>query len=152
MDLSKAFLLRMTHIENVTHILIQKGFNGVPAFPAQEIVYCVTSVQKIVESGLPFVFTDGHAVDHLSAQYEEKDVNRLEELLDWQAIRSPQFKSDVDLDLKRRKQAEFLVLGDIPTDCILGFVVYNAEASQYLKHMGLADNQVHINKNYYFAL
>jgi len=103
-DLNKTYLYRMTHIENVPHILehgvthvsstranknykaigdnsiistrnnfdlpngkklgayipfyfgarmpmlyvIQKGFNGVAVTPAKDIVYCISSVQKVV--------------------------------------------------------------------------------------------------------
>ncbi|MBC8883876.1 DUF4433 domain-containing protein [Flavobacterium piscinae] len=132
--------------------VIQKGFNGLNPTPAQDVVYCVTSVQKIIESELTFVFTDGHAVDCLSTQYNQHDVNHLEDLLDWQAVKSINWKSETDLDLKRRKQAEFLVLGDVAPIHILGFVVYNEVAYNRLLEMGLPKNQIHINNNHYFAI
>ncbi len=36
--------------------VIQKGFNGVTITPAEEIVYCITSVQNIIDRDLNFVF------------------------------------------------------------------------------------------------
>ncbi len=46
--------------------VIQKGFNMVAPTHAENIVYCVSSVQKILELNLDFIFTDGHAVDSFS--------------------------------------------------------------------------------------
>jgi len=88
----------------------------------------------------------------LSTQFSNTDIGNLDDLLDWQAIKSTNWKSDTDLDLKRRKQAEFLVLGDISADAVLGFVVYNQHAKNNLLEMGLEPNQIHINKNHYFVL
>lgn len=48
--------------------VVQNGFNMVKATPAEEIVYCVSTVQKIIDQRLEFVFTDGHAVDNFSTQ------------------------------------------------------------------------------------
>ncbi len=205
-DLSKIYLYKMTHIDNVAHMLtkgithknsananplftpigdpslistrrsfvlnngrllgeyipfyfgmrtpmlyvIQKGFNGVTPTPAEEIIYCVSSVQKIVDAGLDFVFTDGHAVDSFSAQYTLEDLLNINELIDWDAVKAKDWKSDTDLDLKRRKQAEFLVSGDLPYRLLLGFMVYNDHAKNRLLAMGVPEKQIHINYKPYF--
>jgi hypothetical protein len=130
--------------------VIQKGFNGVTATPAEDIVYCVSSVQRMVEIGLPFVFTSGHAVDTISEQYTSEDIGRLETVIDWDAVKETNWHKETDLDLKRRKQAEFLVLGDIPVGAILGFIVYNQSAKDTLRGLGIAEQQIHINTKYYF--
>lgn len=132
--------------------VIQKGFNGLDITPAQEIVYCVTSVQQILTTGLEFVFTNGHAVDTFTIQYTQADIANLEDLLDWDAIKANDWKRENDLDLKRRKQAEFLVLGDIPASAVLGFLVFNQQANNQLLEMGIAQNRIHINKNHFFVL
>lgn len=205
-NLSKIYLYRMTHIDNVPHILlhgithrnshnanpdfapigdptlittrsdfvldngralgayipfyfgtrmpmlyvIQNGFNGVPSLSAEYIVYCVSSVDKIQAAGLDFVFTDGHAVDSFSTQYTTADLAQIDEILDMNAIRAKYWKDENDLDLKRRKEAEFLVLGDLPFEAILGFVVYNEAAKSRLLALGIAENQIHINHKAYF--
>jgi len=115
-ELSKIYLYRMTHIENLPHIIehgithinssnanknytpigdsslintrnnielnnkkrlgeyipfyfgtrtpmlfvVQKGFNGVNAIAPEKIVYCVTSVKKMIELPIDYIFTDGH--------------------------------------------------------------------------------------------
>ncbi|MCU0446744.1 MAG: DUF4433 domain-containing protein [Microscillaceae bacterium] len=109
--------------------VIQNGFNMVKPALAEEIVYCVTSVQKIIDLGLDFVFTDGHAIDSFSSQYNTTDIQHIDTILDKSAINARYWKDENDLDKKRRKEAEFLVLGDIaPTD-VLGYLTYN-ETSQ----------------------
>ena len=54
--------------------VIQNGFNMVAPTPAENIVYCVSSAQKIIDLQLDFVFTDGHAVDGFSSQYTITDI------------------------------------------------------------------------------
>jgi hypothetical protein len=205
-DLNKTFLYRMTHIQNIPHILdkgithvrslnanpnykpigdpslistrsnfvllnnkklgdyipfyfgvltpmlyvIQKGYNQVIDTPSEDIVYCVTSVQQIINSELDFVFTNGHAIDTLSSQYGSKDAENIDGLLDFKAIKDWNFKDPNDLDKKRRKQAEFLVDGDISVAAILGYVVYNQIAKDKLLSFGIGDNKVKIKKEYYF--
>lgn len=130
--------------------VMQKGFNWVEPTAPQDIVYCVSSVQKILDHQLDFVFTDGHAVDGFTSQYNKDDLSKIDELLDWQAIHAKFWKSDTDLDLKRRKEAEFLVLQDVPIGAILGYVVYNEEAKNKLLQWCVPDKQVHIKSQYYF--
>ncbi len=205
-DFNKIYLHRMTHIENVPHILrygithstspnanpafvpigdgsliatrsqfklnngkrlgayipfyfssrmpmlyvIQKGYNFVKATPAEDIVYCITSVKKIQDQNLEYIFTDGHAVDIFSTQYGPADIGNIEDLLDWKAIRAKYWKDENDLDLKRRKEAEFLVLGDVPPSAVLGYVVYNESAKQRLLAFGIKEVKIHINSQAYF--
>lgn len=130
--------------------VIQKGFNGVASTPAKDIVYCVSSVQKILDYDLDFVFTDGHAVDGFTSQYGRADIDNLDKLLDWDAIKAKFWKDEKDLDLKRRKEAEFVVRQDIPAGAVLGFIVYNEEAKQRLKGLGLSENKIFVSPSYYF--
>lgn len=108
--------------------------------------------KKFLDSKLDFVFTDGHAIDSFTNQYTNKDIHMIESLIDWEAVKAADWKKEDDLDLKRRKQAEFLVLGDIPNTSILGFVVYNKNAKNRLIQTGLEDSKIHIDKKYYFVL
>ncbi|GIV30500.1 MAG: hypothetical protein KatS3mg028_1566 [Bacteroidia bacterium] len=205
-DLNKIYLYRMTHIDNVPHILrygithkaspnanphyktigdpslistrdnfllqngrslgdyipfyfgvrmpmlyvIQKGFNGLTPTPAEEIVYCVTSVQKVIESRLDFIYTDGHAVDKFSSRFGPEDINKIENQVDFKAVKEKDWHNTEDLDLKRRKQAEFLIQGDLPFEAILGFIVYNQNAQNALLKFGVMAKQIHISKNSYF--
>ena len=205
-DLSKIYLYRMTHIENIPHILqygithvdspeantayvpigdgslisrrndfalpnrrslgeyipfyfgvrmpmlyaIQNGYNVVKITPAEEIVYCITSVQQIINQQLDFLFTDGHALDSFSSFYSLADTNSIEQHIDQNAIKSTFWKDENDLDLKRRKEAEFLVGNDIPIAAILGFAVYNESSKNRLINFGIAENKVIIKTGFYF--
>lgn len=205
-DLNKVYLFRMTHIDNIPHILqngithlesananptfvpigdkslistrndfrlqngrrlgeyipfyfgvrtpmlfvVQKGYNMVASSPAENIVYCVSSVQKIIDLKLDFVFTDGHAVDGFSTQYTVNDIQNIDTILDMNAINAKYWNDENDLDRKRRKEAEFLVLGDIAHNAILGYLTFNQKAKDKLISFGVDAGQVKIKSDFYF--
>lgn len=130
--------------------VVQRGYNGVPVQNPENIVYCVTNVEKITHSRLPFIFTNGHAVSKLSKFFGEEKINSLEEILDFEAVKNPFWNNEDDLDLKRRKEAEFLVEGDIPLDVISGWVVYNEKAKERLLNFGIQDELIVVRENFYF--
>lgn len=204
--LDKIYLYRMTHIENIPHILqfgithstsananpnfrpigdnslistrnnytlyngkllgeyipfyfgvrtpmlyvVQNGFNMVAPTPAEDIIYCVSSVQKITDLNLDFVFTDGHAVDGFSSQYNNSDIDNINTIVDWNAVNAKYWRDDNDLDLKRRKEAEFLVLGDISINGILGYIVYNENSKNKMLGYGVNAINIHIRSDFYF--
>ncbi|QQS27576.1 MAG: DUF4433 domain-containing protein [Sphingobacteriales bacterium] len=205
-ELNKTYLYRMTHIENLPHVLrfgithtasvnsnpefvpigdsniiatrnnfilnngrrlgdyipfyfgtrtpmlyvVQNGFNMVVPTPPENIVYCVSSVQKIIDLQLDYVFTDGHAIDGFTTQYSTAEIQSIETIIDWKAVRARYWRSDIDLDLKRRKEAEFLVLGDISIDAILGFLVFNESAKHKAITYGANADNVLIKPEFYF--
>lgn len=130
--------------------VVEKGFNGVPITSAEKIIYCISSVQKIIDLSLNFVFTDGHAVNTLSDFYAVEDIERMDTIIDFYAVKA-QWWSD-DLDLKRRKEAEFLIANDVPIDAILGYAVYNEKAKIELNQLGIPLEKIVIRPNYYFGL
>ena len=130
--------------------VVQNGFNMVAPTPAEKIVYCVSSVQKIIDLQLDFIFTDGHAVDGFSSQYTFTDIDNIDTILDKDAIKARYWRSENDLDLKRRKEAEFLVFGDIIKNAILGFLTYNENAKNRVINFGANAAKVHIKPEFYF--
>ena len=130
--------------------VIQNGYNLVAPTPAENIVYCVSSVQKLIDQNLDFVFTDGHAVDKFSTQYTRADIENIDNLIDKNAINAKYWKDENDLDLKRRKEAEFLVLGDIAPPAVLGYLVYNQTAKDRMLASGVEEANVHIKTEFYF--
>jgi hypothetical protein len=66
--------------------------------------------------GLPFVFTDGHAVIDFTKFYEDAaDLNRV----DWEIMEAVIWRDiPSDGDRKRRRQAEFLVYDACPMGLI----------------------------------
>jgi hypothetical protein len=130
--------------------VLQNGFNMVSSTSAEKIVYCVSSVQKIIDLNLEFIFTDGHAVDGFSSQYTVADIQNLDTILDKNAIHGKYWKDENDLDRKRRKEAEFLVLGDIAIDAILSFITYDENSRNKIIKFGADAAKVQFNSEYYF--
>jgi len=131
-------------------LVVQNGTNGVKSTQPQDIVYCISSVAKITECGLDYLFTDGHAVASFSSIYDSGQINNIDQLVDFNAVRVKYWRNENDLDLKRRKEAEFLVGSDIPVQAIVGYVVYNEAAKQELLDMGIPDNKIFIKSECYF--
>ncbi len=130
--------------------VIQNGFNGVQKRDADQIVYCVSSVQTIIDLNIEFIFSDGHAVSNLSAFYDKRDIPNLETLIDFQAVNADFWNNPDDTDLKRRKEAEFLALGDIPIEAVLGYIVYSERSKATLLRFGIAEEKIVIRPQDYF--
>jgi hypothetical protein len=113
-------------------------------------MFIVSSVQKIIDSQQDFVFTDGHAADKLSKIYLRESLDDIDRLLDWDAISAKYWRDEADLDKKRKKEAEFLLLGDLPTTAIVGFAVANKTAEEQMLRFGAKPNMVGIRPQFYF--
>ena len=123
---------------------INTGYNGVPQVPNEEIVIVVSSLRKVSELGIPFVFTDVHA--YLSLAHHFTDLGELGRI-DWGLLRSRDFKRDNnDLGKTDRYQAEALIWKYLPVSAILGIVCYAEAVREGLKEraaqLGLSLNIV----------
>lgn len=131
--------------------MIKNGYMEVTVYPMSAIVYCISYTSSVQQYGLDFVFTDGNASGKgLADFFDSSRLNEIDDLLDWEAIANPYWRDEVDTDKKRRKQAEFLVRGDIPIEAIAGFVVYNEAAKRRLMALGVTKESVSIQPNFYF--
>ena len=128
--------------------VIKNGFNGVTATPQSDIIYCVTNIATVIEYRLDWCFTDGHAVERFTDFYFENDLDNIEGIVDFKAVKTKNWIDENDLDLKRRMEAEFLVVGDIPPAAIRGFVVYNEDAKAAMAL--LTQKPVVVRQDYYF--
>ncbi len=77
-------------------------------------------------------------------------MTHIDKILDWKAINAKYWKDEKDLDLKRRKEAEFLVSGDIVPAAILRYLVYNQAAGEKMLTFGVNEKSVHVNPDFYF--
>ncbi len=127
--------------------VIWKGFNNVKDIKQEDIVYIVSSVQKMTDLGVDYKFTDGHAVAGLSNFYSKESITEIDNLLDWAAIKAIDWK--IEPDLKRKKEAEFLVLGDIDYEAVLGYIVYNDVAKNKVEQFN-TNRIITVKRNYYF--
>ncbi len=131
--------------------VMQNGGNFVAkATPAQDIIYLVCSLKKVIEAGGEYYFSDGHATDRLTSFYDHTRLQQLPEIIDWGSIKSSYWGGQDNLNIKRKKQAEFLVAKDIPPDMIFGFGCFNESAKQNLTNMGVDESQIKIIPNAYF--
>lgn len=130
--------------------MIQKGFNGVKPTKPEEIVYCVTSVQQILNSTLNFIFTDGHANNHFTSEYSKGQIHNIDNILDYDAINCRDWIDENDLDKKRKKEAEFLIEADLPLNNILGYICFSKKAQDKLISYGIEIKKIVIKPQYYF--
>jgi len=129
--------------------VMQHGGNYVEkATPPQNIVYVVCKVSDIISSGVNFYFSDGHAIDNLSLFYDRSKVEELPIIIDENAIKA-KFWND-NLDIKRKKQAEFFVANDISANLLAGFVCYNEIAKQRLIGMNIDAEKIKIYPQAYY--
>lgn len=103
---------------------IKTGRN-VPAVPMQDIVILTTSLHRLAEAGVPFVFTDRHA--YLVAARFSRDLADLD-WIDWNILARSDFQRDPnDLGKVERYQAEALVFRKLPVSALAGVICYDAE-------------------------
>lgn len=130
--------------------VIQHGYNGVQRMEAEQIVYCVVRIEDLVHDGIDGIFTDGHALSGLSSFFDMQKLSQVNDYVSWDDVYSTQWNVESDIDLKRRKEAELLINGDLPAQYIRGFVVYNERAKARLEEMGVKAAMIAVRPKYYF--
>lgn len=115
----------------------------------QEIIYLVSSVQRVQEKDIPFVFTDGHAVIGYSEFFNEvKDLDQV----DWGVMTSHMWTDTVEApDRKRRRQAEFLAFKQFPLDCVIEVGTFNRSYSdKVMSDLGEFNIPVKSRRDWYY--
>ncbi len=131
--------------------VMQNGGNFVErATPAKDIVYLAFSINKIIGSNLIYYFADGHATDNLTSFYDKSKIGELPNIIDWNAVKTAYWGGQENLDIKRKKQAEFLVFGDLSSEFLIGFGCYNEATRARLLEMGVKDGKIKIIPNAYY--
>lgn len=97
---------------------IHTGHGGITLRRNEEIVIFVSSLRRLAELGLPFVFTNQHAYPGDTDYYDS--MGHLDKI-DWPLLKSRDFKTDdADPGKQLRYQAEALVHRTVPLDALLG--------------------------------
>jgi len=99
---------------------IKTGY-GVPKHPGTDLVILVSSLYRLRENGIQFVFTDRHA--YLKAAQFSTDLEDLDWII-WPALQARDFRKD-DADKFEKYQAEALVYRHVPVKALLGIVCYS---------------------------
>jgi hypothetical protein len=91
----------------------------------EEIIYLVTTAEKIAELKAPFIITDRHAyLAHKSVYNELQDLRKLS----WDVITDDTWYYQYSDLRKELKQAEFLIYRHVPVAALLGIVTHNDES------------------------
>lgn len=110
---------------------IKTGKLGVIQRPMSEIAILVSSLPELLKQGVPFVFTDRHAV--LETAEFHNTLDRLDRI-DWPRLQTRDFKRDPDDPGKfERYQAEALVHRHVPMTAILGVICYTTEGQREIE-------------------
>jgi hypothetical protein len=110
---------------------IKTGYNGIRQRANEDIAILVSSLPRLVDLGVPFVFADRHA--YLNTAQFSSSLNDLDRI-DWKILQNRDFKRDQnDLEKFDRYQAEALVFKRFPVEAILGIGCFNDKAGAKLK-------------------
>jgi hypothetical protein len=117
------------------------------------LIYLVTSVQRIQESGCQFVFSDGHGLAAYTGWYEDlRDLDKV----DWQLVGERYWANrGDDNDRQRRKQAEFLVWQSVAWELIEKIAVLNRGVKRRVEDLlaqfpQINHPDVEIRRNWYY--
>lgn len=96
----------------------------------EEIIYIGTTVAKIMELNLSYVFTDRHAyVAYRQFYNQHEDFNKL----NWNIIKDDTWFKEYSQQRKELKQAEFLVHRHLPVEGIMGIIANNDKIVTFVK-------------------
>ncbi|WP_127956669.1 DUF4433 domain-containing protein [Serratia microhaemolytica] len=130
---------------------IYTGRGGVQKRSNDEIVILVSSLHRIAELGLPFLFTNSHAYYQWADYYSDlADLDKI----NWPLLQRRDFKRDPDDPAKfEHYQAEALIHQYLPVIGLLGIVCYTETLKQCIeqqvqdRHLDLP---VHARTEWYF--
>lgn len=130
---------------------ISTGWEGVTKTSQNDIVYIVSSLEQLRQHNCQYVFTDGHAASRLTRFFTDvADLN----LIDWDTVNSTDWRNtEDDPDRQRRKQAEVLVHGQVPTQAFQFLLTHTDEKAQIvtdLVHQAELTIPVRVSKKAYY--
>lgn len=127
---------------SVMLFMIKHGYQGVKQYPQEEIVYFITSLEKIQESNREFLFSNIHAKRKNAEFY--KSLDDLDKV-DWNVVKDQDWKNrENDLDRRDRKQAEFLVKDTVPIEALEYIVVQTEWMKNLLQPLVEKYNRNHL--------
>jgi hypothetical protein len=130
---------------------IHTGRGGVKAVANTDIVILVSSLHKVAELGLPFVFTDRHAYPVTAHYFNDLDYLSA---IDWPLLQQRNFQRDPDDPEKiERYQAEALIHRYVPIQALLGAICYTPQVQLELQQQAVelgGELDIHCRPSWYF--
>lgn len=106
--------------------------------PAEEIVYIVSTVERLEELKIKYVFTDRHAKLNYTKFYNKyEDIDKLQ----WDIIKSDKWGSKYGTERKEIKQAECLIYKIMPVEGIIGIGCKNKMMYNIVNDIILQNNK-----------
>lgn len=131
--------------------VMQHGGNFVEkATPPQDIIYVICRIGDILKSGNPYCFSNAHATDSYTSFYDSTMIEELPQIINWNAVKAAYWGGTENLEIKREKQAEFLIKGDIPPQYLYAYGCYNDTTKKRLIAMGIKSDSIKINNNAFY--
>jgi hypothetical protein len=89
----------------------------------EPLIYIVTTVQAVIKSEIPYVFSDGHGIATFTEWYDSPtNLGKI----DWDVVGERYWKDTIDdPDKQRKKQAEFLIYKFCPWNLVREVGVYD---------------------------
>ncbi|MBN2213215.1 MAG: DUF4433 domain-containing protein [Bacteroidales bacterium] len=111
---------------------IKNGFN-VERLPQEEIIYLISTFERVQTHRCQFVFSDGHGYAAFTGWYNKPEDFKE---VDWSVVNSNRWNdTDDDPDRKRRKQAEFLIHHEISISIIERISVFNQKSLNFVNNL-----------------
>ena len=122
---------------------IKNGYQGVTRRSQDKIIYLISSIDKVKEYRIPYVYFDGHGYHHLSQVFNTEEGLSY---IDWSIVNALTWCDTIeDPDRKRRKQAEILIYRSLPLQAIIAIATYSNNAKQIVEKMvGDVNNELNI--------
>ena len=86
----------------------------------------------------------------LTSFYDKTKINELVDIVDWEAVKSIYWGGNENLDIKRKKQAEFLVAIDVSPDLMIGLGCYDEKAKNKLVSFGISEDKIKVIPQAYY--
>ncbi len=116
------------------------------------LIYLVSSVEAVIGSGLPWLFSDGNCAHAFTQLFD--DIGRLDEAVDWDVMSARMWANTAeDPDRMRRRMAEFLVHERLPIDLLAGVVVRTPDKQERVERQLAAHGaplRVVVRPSWYF--
>ncbi|PKO16005.1 DUF4433 domain-containing protein [candidate division BRC1 bacterium HGW-BRC1-1] len=110
---------------------IKTGYGGITKRENCDIVIFVSSIQRLRELGLPFLFTNQHAY-LVDTEFMGRDGDL--GAIDWALLQNRDFETDYhDPGKQARYQAEALVHNHVPLEALLGIGCHDDKAREELE-------------------
>lgn len=115
----------------------------------EDIVYCIVQIADVAKLGHKVFYTDGNATCLAARFYRFESVEKLNRDVMVEDVYCREWGGGY-ASRKFHKQAELLVVGDIPPEKVTYFAVRSDDAKKRLAALGADEGKVYVRNDFYF--